>query len=802
MYEQQEEFDFSEYDTLDNVNLQIVDTSGYSYANLGSDTLYNYGLSIGESSKSNEAEFEDAEIDNYSSDDDDIAQNIDLLREQSAADHDYVSPGGSMYWTLEVSDHIKPKIKSIYDSYVDAVRMYRNYALEVGMAMGTGIPGFVFPIPIPASPYPSPSEIRNLSPSPSSMGIGDPQWVIEDFSPLQKAGFDVRLGTLRTSTFRVITERHLLCNHDSKPNTGKVDALDIQHNKPKRRKDSFRVDCKAKIVLKIIPGTVKYVVHDFTEKHSHALFSKETIHLSRAKRKLDYAQESFIHNMSKQNIGATKAHRFYTGITGCHSDRGLLSDFKNSTRNLNCFIGGRDSKFLVDKMNERKKYVPNFTFEYRVVDKKLNSLFWADETTKFNYNAFGDVVSLDATFNTNRYNMVFIPFTGIDNHKNVKEDYDSYSWLVKAFLKTFTKPPTLMLSDQDPTLSKAIKEFIPTTQHKLCMWHITKNLPKKISIEISTNLEFRNRFHGLIGNSKIEPQAFEAGWECLLRDFNITKNKWLNAMYGLRRLWIPSFFKDIPMSGLMRTMSFSESQNWSFQNNTLYGLYFVIFMMSFETNLERQRHNQIFNDFKTSNTFPKMIKHLPYEVHASKVYTRTIFYQVQEEILKYEDTYIQKCVSCEDGVDTFTILEKKTIVTRQTQKEIGDETVQEYHYDRILKETEFKVTHSTLEDTFVCSCMNFEHVGLLCRHIFCVFKYYSRVEIPSRYILKRWRRDVIPTELLKRRLLDSGYDLHTDKYAIEIFVGLVFKSITIFGMYLTRLCMVLLGCIHQSNLTR
>ncbi|KAL7601151.1 protein FAR1-RELATED SEQUENCE 5-like [Lactuca sativa] len=638
--EQQEEFDFSEYDTLDNVNLQIVDTSnindcGYSYANLGSDTLYNYGLSIGESSKSNEAEFEDAEIDNYSSDDDDIAQNIDLLREQSAADHDYVSPGGSMYWTLEVSDHIKPKIKSIYDSYVDAVRMYRNYALEVGMAMGT------------------------------------------------EAGFDVRLGTLRTSTFRVITERHLLCNHDSKPNTGKVDALDIQHNKPKRRKDSFRVDCKAKIVLKIIPGTVKYVVHDFTEKHSHALFSKETIHLSRAKRKLDYAQESFIHNMSKQNIGATKAHRFYTGITGCHSDRGLLSDFKNSTRNLNCFIGGRDSKFLVDKMNERKKYVPNFTFEYRVVDKKLNSLFWADETTKFNYNAFGDVVSLDATFNTNRYNM--------------------------AFLKTFTKPPTLMLSDQDPTLSKAIKEFIPTTQHKLCMWHITKNLPKKISIEISTNLEFRNRFHGLIGNSKIEPQAFEAGWECLLRDFNITKNKWLNAMYGLRRLWIPSFFKDIPMSGLMRTMSFSESQNWSFQNNTLYGLYFVIFMMSFETNLERQRHNQIFNDFKTSNTFPKMIKHLPYEVHASKVYTRTIFYQVQEEILKYEDTYIQKCVSCEDGVDTFTILEKKTIVTRQTQKEIGDETVQEYHYDRILKETEFKVTHSTLEDTFVCSCMNFEH---------------------------------------------------------------------------------------------
>nr|KAJ0187917.1 hypothetical protein LSAT_V11C900505550 [Lactuca sativa] len=260
-----------------------------------------------------------------------------------------------------------------------------------------------------------------------------------------EAGFDVRLGTLRTSTWDVITQRHLLCNREGKPNTGKVDTLDIQHNKPKRRKDSFRVECKAKIVLNIIPGTEKYVVHDFTEKHCHTLFSKETIHLSHAKRKLYYVQEIFIHNTSKQNIGATKAHRLYTVITSCHLDRGLVSDFKNSTRNLNCFIGGRDSKFLVYKKNERKKHVPNFTFEYRVMEKKLNTLFWADETTMFSYNAFGDVVSLDAMFNTNRYNMVFVPITGIDNHKKcvtfgagllTKEDYDSYSWLIKAFLKT------------------------------------------------------------------------------------------------------------------------------------------------------------------------------------------------------------------------------------------------------------------------------------------------------------------------------------------------------------------------------
>ena len=53
-------------------------------------------------------------------------------------------------------------------------------------------------------------------------------------------------------------------------------------------------------------------------------------------------------------------------------------------------------------MLERKKNSPSFSFEFKVVEKKLNSIVWADETAKYNYNAFGDV-SLDATFNMNKY---------------------------------------------------------------------------------------------------------------------------------------------------------------------------------------------------------------------------------------------------------------------------------------------------------------------------------------------------------------------------------------------------------------
>ena len=65
--------------------------------------------------------------------------------------------------------------------------------------------------------------------------------------------------------------------------------------------------------------------------------------------------------------------------------------------------------------------------------------------------------------------------------------------------------------------------------------------------------------------------------------------------------------------------------------------------------------------------------------------------------------------------------------------------------------------------------MHFEHLGILCRHIFCVFKFYGIEQIPEKYILKRWRRDVIPTELLKRRFNSSFDDSNSDMTAIDIF---------------------------------
>ena len=48
------------------------------------------------------------------------------------------------------------------------------------------------------------------------------------------------------------------------------------------------------------------------------------------------------------------------------------------------------------------KICQTFFYDFVVRDGKLHSVFWADEISKLNYKAFGDVVAFDATYNTNK----------------------------------------------------------------------------------------------------------------------------------------------------------------------------------------------------------------------------------------------------------------------------------------------------------------------------------------------------------------------------------------------------------------
>ena len=85
--------------------------------------------------------------------------------------------------------------------------------------------------------------------------------------------------------------------------------------------------------------------------------------------------------------------------------------------------------------------------------------------------------------------MMFVPFTGIDNHnRNVtlgaailgSETAETYSWLLRAIKNAYGYAPPVIVTDQDPAMKRAIADVWPESRHRLCMWHIMDKLTTKV----------------------------------------------------------------------------------------------------------------------------------------------------------------------------------------------------------------------------------------------------------------------------------------------------------------------------------
>ena len=70
---------------------------------------------------------------------------------------------------------------------------------------------------------------------------------------------------------------------------------------------------------------------------------------------------------------------------------------------------------LLHMLNEKSG--GNF-FMRKLVDEeqRLSCLVWVDSQCLMPYQNFGDVVAFDTTYQTNKYSMPFIPFTGVNHH--------------------------------------------------------------------------------------------------------------------------------------------------------------------------------------------------------------------------------------------------------------------------------------------------------------------------------------------------------------------------------------------------
>ena len=98
--------------------------------------------------------------------------------------------------------------------------------------------------------------------------------------------------------------------------------------------------------------------------------------------------------------------------------------------------------------------------------KNVMHIFWADGSGIRNYQQYGDLLSFDTTYKTNKYNLKFSPFVGVNGHGDKclfacgfiqDENKETSEWLFNAFLKCMRgKGPKSVITDQDATMKKAV----------------------------------------------------------------------------------------------------------------------------------------------------------------------------------------------------------------------------------------------------------------------------------------------------------------------------------------------------------
>nr|XP_017251549.1 PREDICTED: protein FAR-RED IMPAIRED RESPONSE 1-like [Daucus carota subsp. sativus] len=377
-------------------------------------------------------------------------------------------------------------------------------------------------------------------------------------------------------------------------------------------------------------------------------------------------------------------------MVGGYSNVGAtLRDFRNFNRDLKEYIGERDGQMLIDKFKVFQESSSSFYYAYELDEAgRLTKLFWADAISRRNFEVYGDAVSFDATFDTNKYNMIFAPFTGVDKHEKCitfaacllsKEDVTHYKWVFDQFSTCMGRHPVVIVTDQCPAMKIAVssslssKNGLVATKHRLCMWHIMQKFPIKLA-----------------------------------------------------------FFRDEPMFGLMRTTPRSENENFFFAQFHRQADTLCEFWLRFQSAMERQRNETKRLDEESKSSFPTTLSRWFIEDDAADLFTRTVFYRVQEEILAAcLDMQIKRMSEEIDGVTNFKIKDVK------------------------VKEKIFKVSVS--KDHVVCSCKKFVMCGIVCRHSLCGMKQIGVTRFPRSLLLNRWSKiadsgsscDMISTDYLK-----------------------------------------------------
>nr|XP_045084691.1 protein FAR1-RELATED SEQUENCE 5-like [Aegilops tauschii subsp. strangulata] len=536
-------------------------------------------------------------------------------------------------------------------------------------------------------------------------------------------GFSIRKNKVRYSKTesRHMHYRRFVCSRQEKRDS----KLLTEEGHSRRLRAETRCFCEAHLPVKLDQKRGVWYVESFEDKHSHMLAGPDEVPFLWSHRKIKEYQKHEIMSMGAAGIRIhdmmdcfISKHVWYGGVG--FTRREIYNLCAKEKRKL---LSKGDAATAIGIMASRKQRDPSFFFEYKL-DKEghLNRMFWCDSQSRHDYEDFGDVLVFNSTYKMNRYGMPFIPFVGLNNHRKttvfgcaivLDETEETYVWLLQTFLRSMCqKMPKSVITDADAAMIKAIREVLPDMWHRICTWHIEKNM--KIHLSHKSLKEFRTLLY-----YSTSMATFEERWHAFSKRWQTEKTvTWLRRMYKKRRLWAAAYLTEGFWLG-MKSNQRSESLNSCLHLHLDGEMTLVDMILHYENAVVRIRENEARDDCTASQSLPVPVtSSRELEIAASHVFTPANFYMLQDDFRK---------------IDGMEIVEIK----------LGDGSQQYIVAWKNNRKRRFWVEYTPVNsaETIRCSCRRMIRKGLPCKHIFHVLKHLNISEIPKCLVLVRFTKE-------------------------------------------------------------
>ncbi|CAI9114330.1 OLC1v1015038C3 [Oldenlandia corymbosa var. corymbosa] len=477
---------------------------------------------------------------------------------------------------------------------------------------------------------------------------------------------------------------------------------------------SPKIGCKASMHVKRRQDG-KWYIHSFVKEHNHELLPSQA-HFFR----------SHMSDSPRKNDAKVRRRKILSSVAKPYGVYQLSSPIDNFLRNQHdrgrsLTLEGGDAQLLLELFvhmqleNPKFFYAVDFNEEHR-----LRNVFWVDAKGIEDYAYFNDVVLLDTAYFSNKYKLPLVLFIGANQHIQpilygcaliADDTVFTFAWLMQTWcLAMGGLHPQVLLTDESNSMKTAVANVFPDTRHFISLFSILEKIPRQLQYLGPWHETFLAKFLKCVHKSWSE-ELFEKRWLKLVERFNLRDDLWMQSIYESRKLWVPTFIRDVSFSALSAA-SRCEGLNSFFDKYVLVDTSLKDLVAQFKLILEDRNEEEAKANFDAWHEAPEPKSPSPFEKQMSLVYTHEIFKKFQVEVLGAAACHLKK--------------------------EQEDESSITYVVKDFENNEDFKVEWNEQKLEINCSCRSFQYRGYLCRHAIVVLQMSGVFTIPFKYILQRW----------------------------------------------------------------